>query len=101
MIFHGITIDPIVIRTFCQKHHIQRLSLFGSVLRDDFDDESDIDLLVEFDPAYKVGFIRLAAMELELGVILQRKVDIRTLAEIHNAFRHDVIQSARVQYVCG
>ena len=101
MIFHGITIDPIVIRTFYQKHHIQRLSLFGSVLRDDFDDESDIDLLVEFDPAYKVGFICLAAMELELGVILQRKVDIRTLAEIHNAFRHDVIQSARVQYVCG
>ena len=59
------------------------------MLRDDFDDESDIDLLVEFDPAYKVDFIRLAAMELELGAILQRKVDIRTLAEIHNAFRLD------------
>jgi len=101
MILHDIDIDPIVIRTFCQKHHIQRLSLFGSILRADFDAESDIDLLVEFAPAYKVGFIRLAAMELELGAILQRKVDMRTPAEIHAAFRHNVVQSAQVQYVCG
>ncbi|MBK5101826.1 MAG: nucleotidyltransferase domain-containing protein, partial [Desulfobacteraceae bacterium] len=67
---------------FCKKHHILKLSLFGSALRDDFDSKSDLDLLVEFDPNHIPGLIRLAGMENELSDILGRKVDIRTAQDL-------------------
>jgi predicted nucleotidyltransferase len=53
------------IADFCQRHHMCRLSLFGSVLRDDFNPESDVDVLVEFEPGTRAGLIRLARLELE------------------------------------
>jgi predicted nucleotidyltransferase len=79
------------IEEFCKRHHIRKLSLFGSVLRDDFTPESDLDILVEFDPAHIPGLIRLAGMEIELAEILGRKVDMRTAQDLSPYFREEVI----------
>lgn len=83
---------------FCQRHHIRRLAVFGSVLREDFRPESDVDFLVEFEPEYVPGLIRLAGMELELSDIIQRKADLRTPRDLSRYFRDEVLQSAIVQY---
>ena len=90
-----------MIADFCRRHHIAKLSLFGSVLRDDFGPDSDIDMLVEFEPGACVGFLRLANMEIELTELLGRPVDLRTLAELSQHFRQSVLDSAEVQYVRG
>jgi len=86
---------------FCQKHHIRKLSLFGSILRDDFGPRSDIDMLVEFEPQQVVGFLKLAAMEIELSEMLGRKVDLRTPAELSRYFRQEVLATAEVRYEKG
>jgi predicted nucleotidyltransferase len=83
---------------FCEKYHIRKLSLFGSVLRPDFHAKSDIDVLVEFAPEHVPGFITLGAMHVELEVILGRPVDIRTPASLSDYFREDVMEHAQVQY---
>lgn len=89
------------IEEFCKKHYIRKLSLFGSALRDDFTPESDLDILVEFDPAHILGLIRLAGMEIELTEILGRKVDMRTAQDLSRYFREEVLNSAKVQYAEG
>ena len=96
-----IPIDRDKVASFCKRHRIHKLALFGSVLRDDFRPDSDVDTLVEFEPGVAVGFIRLASMELELSEILGRKVDLRTPADLSRYFRQEVLQSAEVQYVQG
>ena len=83
---------------FCRRHHIRRLSLFGSVLRDDFRTDSDVDVLVEFEAGYPIGLIRMAGMELELSSLLGRRADLRTPAELSRYFRQDVLAAAEVQY---
>jgi len=88
-------------KKFCKKHHIRRLSLFGSALREDFTAESDVDILVEFEPGQVVGFIRLAGIEIELSKMLKRKLDLRTPAELSRYFRQEVIDTAEVQYAAG
>ncbi len=79
---------------FCQKHHIRRLALFGSVLRDDFRADSDVDVLVEFEPSHVPGFIRMAAMENELSELFERKVDLLTPSSISHYFREKVLREA-------
>ena len=83
---------------FCHHNHIRKLSLFGSVLRDDFRPDSDVDVLVEFEPGHTVGLFRLGGMELELSEILGRKVDLRTPNELSRYFQREVLNSAVVQY---
>jgi hypothetical protein len=87
------------IAQFCNRHHIRKLSLFGSVLRGDFTSDSDIDILVEFEPEHIPGLIRFAGMELELSEILERKADLRTAEDLSPYFRQDVLDSAIEQYV--
>ena len=94
-----IEIPKAKIAEFCKRHHIRKLSLFGSVLRDDFRPDSDIDILVEFEDGAKVGLFDVAAMELELSDVMGRKVDIRTPAELSRYFRDDVLNRAELQYV--
>lgn len=94
----NITIPKESISNFCQKHHIQRLSLFGSVLRSDFNEQSDIDVLVEFFPEHIPGLITLAKMELELSSIFKRTVDLRTPEDLSRYFRQQVLDLAEVQY---
>jgi len=89
------------IKAFCKRNKIRKLSVFGSILRQDFGPGSDIDLLVEFDPGNIPGLIRLAGMENELAEILGRKVDIRTAQDLSRYFRQDVIKSSEVQYAEG
>ena len=77
------------------------MSLFGSALREDFGPESDVDILVEFEPGQSVGLIRLAGMEIELSDILGRKVDLRTPGDLSRYFRQEILDSAEVQYAEG
>ena len=83
---------------FCRKHGIRRLAIFGSALTDRFGPESDVDVLVEFHPDRTPGLIRLSGMEIELGKIIGRKVDLRTPAELSRYFRDEVLQEAEVRY---
>ena len=87
------------IAQFCIQHHIRRLSFFGSVLREDFRPDSDIDVLLEFQPDQRVGLLRLSALELELSGIMGRKCDLRTPAELSRYFRQEVVNEAEIQYV--
>ena len=89
------------IAEFCKKNHIRKLSLFGSALRDDFKPDSDVDVLVEFEPDHIPGFITLAGMEIELGEMMGRKVDLRTAQDLSPYFRQEVIDSAEIQYAEG
>lgn len=86
------------IAEFCRRHHIRKLSLFGSALRDDFGPGSDIDILVEFQPGQIVGFLKLAELEIELSKMLGCKVDLRTPAELSRYFRQEVMATAEIQY---
>lgn len=86
---------------FCRRSHIRKMSLFGSALREDFGPESDVDILVEFEPGQSVGLIRLAGMEIELSDILGRKVDLRTPGDLSRYFRQEILDSAEVQYAEG
>jgi len=86
------------IAEFCKRHRIRRLSLFGSVLRGDFGPDSDIDVLVEFELGARVGLISLAGLELELGEIIGRKVDLNTPGFLSKYYRDRIIKEAVVQY---
>lgn len=86
------------IAEFCKKNHIRKLSIFGSALRDDFAVESDIDILVEFNPGARVGLIRFASLEMELEEILGRRVDLNTPGFISRHYRDRVLAEAEVQY---
>jgi len=86
------------IADFCRRNHIRKLALFGSVLRDDFRSDSDIDVLVEFDPAHIPGFA-FFTMEEELSKIFGRKIDLNTPSFLSRYFRDKVLTEAEVQYV--
>jgi predicted nucleotidyltransferase len=94
-----IRVPEMEIAEFCRRNGIQKLSFFGSVLTDRFSDASDVDILVEFEPDRRVGYLRLAAMERELSEVLGHQVDLRTPDELSRYFREDVLRAARVQYV--
>ena len=84
---------------FCREHGIRRLSVFGSALREDFGPESDVDVLVEFEPDRTPGLFGIAHMELELSRLFSgRKVDLRTLEDLSPYFRKDVLDGAVIQY---
>jgi predicted nucleotidyltransferase len=97
----NINIPKEKIAEFCQRHYIRRLALFGSVLREDFTPNSDVDVLVEFEPGTRIGMIRLAGIELELSEILGRKVDMHTPGFISKYFRNQVLEEAEDQYVAA
>ena len=96
-----IDLDQAVVEAFCRKHGLRKLSLFGSVLRDDFRPDSDVDVLVEFRQGVRAGYLTMAAMERELSQLLGRRVDLRTPAELSRYFRDDVLQAAEVRYAEG
>jgi hypothetical protein len=94
-----ISIPREALATFCRKRGIRRLSVFGSALRDDFRPDSDIDLLVEFEPDHIPTLFDIAGMEQELSDLLGgRKVDLRTPEDLSRYFRQRVLAQAEVQY---
>jgi hypothetical protein len=97
MTHHGIDFPRDAIAEFCRRHRIRRLSLFGSILRDDFCPDSDIDVLVEFEPGTRVG-LRFFAIERELSRLLGRKADLNTPGFLGKYFRDEVLAEAEVQY---
>ena len=86
------------IAEFCKRNHIKRFAYFGSVLRDDFRADSDIDVLIDLDYKYKTGLMKMARMEIELSDMIGRKVDLRTPEDLSDYFRDDVLTEAEVQY---
>ncbi len=85
----------------CRRRRIRKLSLFGSVLRSDFGPQSDVDILVEFEPGAVIGYFELADIEAELSRLLGRRADVRTPAELSRYFRDEVVAAAETQYVSG
>lgn len=91
-----LSVDDAAVADFCQRHGVRRLALFGSVLRGDFGESSDIDVLVEFAPGSTPGLLTIAEMEFELGSLLGgREVELRTYEDLSPYFR-DSVQSTAV-----
>jgi uncharacterized protein len=95
---HGINIPQEALAAFCRRHLIAQLSLYGSVLRDDFGPESDVDVLVEFQPEAEPSLLDLGRMQHELCDMLGRQVDLKTVEFLSPYIRERVMQEARVQY---
>jgi len=83
---------------FCQRNHIRKLSVFGSALRGQLRPDSDIDLLVEFEPGHTPGLFSIVRMEMELTETLGRKADLRTPEDLSEYFRDEVVENAEIQY---
>jgi predicted nucleotidyltransferase len=98
MIYHGVNIPADRVAEICRRYGVSRLSLFGSILTDQFASESDVDMVVEFLPEAKIGLFEMDAMEEELSAQIGRKVDLRTPAELSRYFRDKVLQRAALQY---
>lgn len=92
-----IAIPTEQIAEFCARHHIRRLALFGSVLRDDFGPDSDVDVLVEFEAGHTPGW-KIVDMQDELSELLGRRVDLNTPAFLSRYFRQKVLDTAQVLY---
>jgi len=92
-----LDIPQAAIAEFCRRNHIRRLALFGSVLRDDFRPESDVDALVEFESGHVPG-LAFFRMQRELSEMLGRTVDLNTAAELSPYFRQEVLEEAEVLY---
>ena len=86
------------LKAFCQKDQVRELAVFGSVLRDDFGPRSDVDILVEFEPQARVGFIRLSQMRRELSALLNWPVDLVPKAGLKPQIRHVVLSTAQIIY---
>jgi len=100
MKLHGIDVPIDRVAAFCRENGIRRLALFGSILRDDFGPESDIDVLVEFQSGVRVG-LSFFRIQDELSDLLGRRVDLNTAGFLSAAFRDDVIAEAEPVYVAA
>ena len=96
-----IPISPTHIEEFCRRNRIRRLALFGSVLRDDFTPDSDVDMLVEFEEGARVSLFDLERMQIELSEALGRKVDLNTPGSLSKYFRDEVLAEAETLYVAA
>lgn len=96
---HLVFRDQDALAAICRRHHIRRLSLFGSTLKGSNRPDSDIDLLVEFEPEAKPTLLTMARIEIELSSLLGgRKVDLRTAQDLSRYFRDEVVRAAETQY---
>src|SRR5690349_11185419 len=94
----NIPIHTKTIAAFCKRHHIEKLSLFGSILTDNFKKSSDVDFLVQFDKKHIPTFIGIIDMEEELSQIIGHKADLRTKNELSRYFRDQVLSQAKLIY---
>jgi len=96
-----VVIDRARLAEFCRRHHIRKLSFFGSVLGETFRPDSDVDVLVEFEPEHVPGLLTLAGMEIELSGLLGRKADVRTAEDLSRYFRDEVVAKAQLLYAAA
>jgi hypothetical protein len=93
-----VTVDKREIAAFCRRHHIRRLAVFGSALREDFRSDSDVDVLVQFQPEARVGFLAMARAARELSTLLGRRVDLVPQAGLKPLIRDEVLAEAEVLF---
>lgn len=98
MVLNGVQIPEDQIAEFCRRHGVARLALYGSILRDDFRPDSDVDVLVEFLPGQRTSLLDLGGMLMELRSMLGRDVDLRTPQDLSRFFRRSVLRQARPLY---
>jgi len=98
MQIRGVDIPEDQLRAFCQRHGVARLALFGSILRDDFGPESDVDILVEFLPNVRYSLLDLGGMWMELRVMIGRDIDLKTPKDLSRYFRDEVVREAQTLY---
>jgi hypothetical protein len=98
LVANRVRLRPKQIAALCERHHVRRLALFGSVLRDDFRADSDVDVLVEFEPGKTPGFGFITVQD-ELSELLGREVDLNTLACLSRYYRDEVLGEAEDLYV--
>jgi len=98
--YHDLVFPRERIAAFCRRHRIRRLAVFGSILRDDLGPESDVDVLVEFEPDARVG-LRFFSMQRELSELLGRRVDLNTPQDLSRYFRDEVLSEAENLYVAA
>jgi predicted nucleotidyltransferase len=94
----AVEIPEARLKEFCRRYRVRELSLFGSALREDFAPDSDVDVLVEFEPAAQVGFMTLSRMQRELSELLRRRVDLVPKPGLKEKVRQAVLDSAEVIY---
>lgn len=95
----SFNIDARTVQKFCESHQIRKLALFGSQAKGTANPESDVDLLVDFEPDNVPGLMGIASMEEELSALLGgKKVDLRTSNDLSHYFRDEVLKSAQIQY---
>lgn len=95
-----LQLDREAVAQFCRRHHVRRSALFGSVLRDDFTPQSDVDVLVEFEPGHVPG-LAFFSMEAELTALVGRRVDLNTPGFLSRYFRDEVLAEAESLYVAS
>jgi uncharacterized protein len=98
---YRLPLDPQILAEVCRRHRIRKLSLFGSMLKGTARTDSDIDLLVEFEPGAKPSLLTMAAIEIELTDLFGQKVDLRTAEDLSRYFRDEVVHEAEPQYVAA
>jgi uncharacterized protein len=96
-----VAVDRSRLAEFCRRHHIHKLSFFGSVLGESFRPDSDVDVLVEFEPGHVPGLLTLAGLEIELSELLGRKADVRTAEDLSRYFRDEVVAKAQLMYAAA
>jgi uncharacterized protein len=96
-----VAVDRTRLAEFCHRHHIRKLSFFGSVLGESFRPDSDVDVLVEFEPGHVPGLLTLAGLEIELSGLLGRKADVRTAEDLSRYFRDEVVAKAQLMYAAA
>jgi len=96
-----VAVDRARLAEFCRRHHIRKLSFFGSVLGESFRPDSDVDVLVEFEPEHVPGLLTLAGLEIELSELLGRKADVRTAEDLSRYFRDEVVARAELLYAAA
>ncbi|NBD35009.1 MAG: nucleotidyltransferase [Chloroflexi bacterium] len=94
----SIPISQEQLAALCRRHHVQRLALFGSALREDFRPESDVDVLVTFEPDAEIGFLALSRLRRELEAIFNRPVDLAPQEGLKSRIRESVLASAEPIY---
>jgi predicted nucleotidyltransferase len=97
-VYHGVEFDSQKLAEFCRRHAVRKLSLYGSILREDFRPDSDVDVLVEFGPGGTPSLLDLGGMLVELTEILGRQVDLKTWGFMSDRIRRQVEQERQVQY---
>jgi predicted nucleotidyltransferase len=93
-----VRVDPAALREFCRRRHIAKLALYGSVLRPDFRPDSDVDVLVEFEPGHTPGLFTFGGIALELDALVGREVDLKTPGDFPSDIRQEVLAAAEPLY---